>query len=65
MRWPWRHVGGDDHDRAEEALRRTARRREEQQERDEGFLPLADRIRRMRERNHLAEAVEQALRGGR
>lgn len=65
MRWPWRHAGGGDHDRAEEAIRQTRRRREEQQERDEGFLPLAVRIRRMRERNHLAEAVEQALRGGR
>lgn len=65
MRWPWRHRDDAGHERADEALRQTAERREEQQERDDKFLPLADRIRRMRERNHLAEAVERALREGR
>lgn len=64
MRWPWRHRDDGAHERADEALRRTSRRREEQEERDEAFLPVADRIREMRRRNHLAEAVEQALRGG-
>lgn len=64
MRWPWRYRDDGGHERADEALRRTSRRREEQEERDGAFLPVADRIRRMRERNHLAEAVERALRGG-
>lgn len=66
MRWPWRNRndGAHEHERADEALRRTSRRRAEQEERDEAFLPVADRIREMRRRNHLAEAVEQALRGG-
>jgi hypothetical protein len=65
MKWPWRHSDGEAHDRAEEALRRTSRRREEQEQRDDAFLPLADRIREMRERNHLAESIEAALREGR
>lgn len=65
MRWPWRHRDEAGHDRAEEALRKTAERRAEQRHRDEGFLPVADRIREMRRRNHLAEAVEAALREGR
>ena len=64
MRWPWRHRDDAGHEAADEAIERTARRREEQQVRDEAFLPLADRIREMRRRNHFAEAVEQALRKG-
>jgi hypothetical protein len=65
MRWPWRHRDDGGHERADRAVAQARERRREQQARDEGFLPLADRIRRMRERNHLAEAVEQALREGR
>jgi hypothetical protein len=64
MRWPWRHRDEGGHERAEEALRRTRERRREQERRDGRFGPVADRIREMRERNHLAEAVEAALREG-
>lgn len=65
MKWPWHRHDQGEHERAEEALRRTRGRRQEQERRDDRFLPVADRIRRMRERNHLAEAIESALREGR
>ena len=53
------------HDRADEALERTAERLQETLRRDEVGHRLARRIREMRERNHLAEAIERALREGR
>jgi hypothetical protein len=65
MRWPWRHRNGSAHERADRAVVEARQRREEQEERDEAFLPVADRIRRIREQNHLADAVEAALREGR
>lgn len=66
MRWPrpWRHRDHEAHERADEALRESSARRAETERRDRTFLPKADRIRQMRERNHLAEAIEAALREG-
>lgn len=67
MRW-WRRNRRDEqegHARADRALRRADAAYEATRRRDEQGRRLADRIREMRERNHLAEAIEHALREGR
>ncbi|NEA22597.1 DUF7620 family protein [Actinomadura bangladeshensis] len=67
MRWPWNQPHPDDGEqaRAEAALERTSERLEETRRRDEAGHRLAEKIRAMRERNHLAEAIERALGEGR
>lgn len=66
MRWRRRHTGRDERERrAEQALQETRERAEDTRQRDARARRLAETIRAMRERNHLAEAVEAALRRGR
>jgi hypothetical protein len=65
MRWPWRHRDEQGHARADAALERTREKREASRRKDAAGARLADRIRQMREANHLAEAIERALREGR
>ncbi|MCP9947290.1 DUF7620 family protein [Actinomadura madurae] len=67
MRWPWKQTHPDDGEqaRADEALERTSEGLAETRRRDEAGYRLAERIRAMRERNHLAEAIEKALGEGR
>lgn len=66
MRWPWQqHPDDGERARADEALERATERLEETRRRDEAGHRLAARIRTMRDRNHLAEAIERALGEGR
>jgi hypothetical protein len=65
MRWPWdRGDQAEKERRAERALKETQERVKETRQRDARGRRLAETIREMRRRNHLAEAVERALRGG-
>jgi hypothetical protein len=66
MRWPWDHrEQAEQEQRAEQALKETKKRVAETRQRDARARHLAETIRQMRQRNHLAEAVEAALRRGR
>lgn len=71
MRWWRRHHDERErareraHARADEALAQTDAQLQEARERDAHGWGLADRIRQMRDRNHLGEAIEDAIRGER
>ncbi|TDD97655.1 DUF7620 family protein [Actinomadura rubrisoli] len=66
MRLPWRRRRDDAiPSDADEALELSEQRREQAVERRAEFDRLAERMRRMRTTNHLAERFAQALREGR
>ncbi|WP_242890827.1 DUF7620 family protein [Actinomadura litoris] len=66
MRWPWqRQPDETERARAELALERTSERLEETRRRDEAGHRLAERIRQMRQRNHLSDAISRAFEEGR
>lgn len=65
MKWPRWKRDEQGHARADEAAATTERKLAESRRKDADGERLADRIREMRERNHLAEAIADALREGR
>lgn len=67
MRLPWRRHKHDQPEpsAADEALKISERQRERAAERGQEFSRLANRMRRMRATNHLAEAFKDAFGEGR
>ncbi|WP_242892407.1 DUF7620 family protein [Actinomadura litoris] len=65
MRPPWRRRARAGTSEADQAIRISEQRRDQAKEQRQEFERLATRIRRMRERNHLAEAFRRAMEDGR